>query len=206
MCVTKHKLACKTQKLCLPERSVVPACTACFFTLCIRGTTLTVTHITCLSCAFVTLANINAGGQYQGRIRSLCQFFNSTDLVLEVALLQDDDTSWTLLPQQQQQQSSSAGGASFSSAAGRLSGSSQQAASAASLSSSSGRVGDVVEEEVFEYERYLPLRGWSPDHLSSLDPRQYCRSRNGSHGTNSFPRVPLPPVSVLLCGCSQRPF
>lgn len=116
-----------------------------------------------------------AGGQYQGRIRSLCQFFNSTDLVLEVALLQDDDTSWTVLP--------------------------QSASQASSRSSSQAMVGDVVEEEVFEYERYLPLRGWSADHLSSLDPRQYSRFRNGSKSTSAFPRVPLQPVSL----CCRQP-
>jgi vacuolar protein sorting-associated protein 13A/C len=56
-------------------------------------------------------------------------------------------------------------------------------------------VGEVTEEEVFEYERYLPLRGWSPNHLSSLDPHQFSRYRNGSHSISAFPRVPLPPVS-----------
>jgi vacuolar protein sorting-associated protein 13A/C len=113
---------------------------------------------------------LRVGGQYQGRIRSLCQFYNATDLVLEVALLQDDDTSWTLLPTSASSSSSRPGGP--------------------------GNVGDVVEEEVFEYERYLPLRGWSASHLSALDPRQFSRFRNGSNGTSSFPRVPLAPVSV----------
>jgi vacuolar protein sorting-associated protein 13A/C len=114
-----------------------------------------------------------AGGQYQGRIRSLCQFFNTTDLLLEVALLQDDDTAWTLLPTTASQ--------------GPL-----QTGLKANL-------GEVMEEEVFEYERYLPLRGWSPNHLSSLDPRQFSRYRSGAHSSSNFPRVPLPAVSAV-CG------
>jgi hypothetical protein len=113
-----------------------------------------------------------AGGQYQGRIRSLCQFFNTTDLLLEVALLQDDDTAWTLLPTTASQ--------------GPL------------QSGSKANLGEVVEEEVFEYERYLPLRGWSPNHLSSLDPRQFSRYRSGAHSSSNFPRVPLPAVSAVL--------
>jgi vacuolar protein sorting-associated protein 13A/C len=125
------------------------------------------------ACAVPVLGVCLAGGQYQGRIRSLCQFYNSTDLVLEVALLQDEDTAWTMLP---------------------------TTASQSSRSSSQANVGEVTEEEVFEYERYLPLRGWSPNHLSALDPRQFSRFRNGSNGTSSFPRVPLPQVSLKTLG------
>lgn len=95
-------------------------------------------------------------------------------------MLQDEDTSWTMLPtsaSSQQQGSSRAGG--------------------------QGSVGEVVEEEVFEYERYLPLRGWSASHLSSLDPYQFSRNRNGSRSSSAFPRVPLPQVSVL--GAAAQP-
>lgn len=115
-----------------------------------------------------------AGGQYSARIRSLCQFFNSTDMTLEVALLEEDDSTWTVLPY-----SASAGGGSPGSGPKRPA------------------VGDVMEEEVFEYERYLPLRGWSPDHLKGLDPHRYCRQRDGSRGSSSFPKVQLPQVSSL---------
>lgn len=108
------------------------------------------------------------GGQYSARIRSLCQFTNNTDMVLEVALLEEDDTSWTVLPS--------------TAIAGGTTGQKRPA------------VGDVMEEEVFEYERYLPLRGWSADHLKGLDPHRYSRNRDGSRGTTSFPKVPLPPV------------
>lgn len=110
-----------------------------------------------------------AGGQYQARIRSLCQFFNSTDMLLEVALLEEDDTGWTMLP---------------------------YSATGTSPRSSPAAVGDVVEEEVFEYERYLPLRGWSPDHLKGLDPHRYCRQRSSGKGSTTFPKVQLPQVGT----------
>jgi hypothetical protein len=56
-------------------------------------------------------------------------------------------------------------------------------------------VGDVAEEEVYEYERYLPLRGWSAEHLSGLtDPRHYMWQSNGNKGSSSFPKVALPQV------------
>jgi hypothetical protein len=120
-----------------------------------------------------------AGGQYQGRLRSLCQFHNSTDLVLEVALLEDSSDSWNYLPIT----------AGFNS----------------SSSSSKATIGEEVEEEVFEYERYLPLLGWSADHLKGLDPHRYSRDRTGRRGTTTFPKVPLPQVSCCClrdCCCS----
>lgn len=91
--------------------------------------------------------------------------------MLEVALLEEDDSAWTLLPY-------TAGGGS-------------------SPGQKRPAVGDVVEEEVFEYERYLPLRGWSPDHLKGLDPHRYSRHKDGSRGSSSFPRVPLSQVRSL---------
>lgn len=117
-----------------------------------------------------------AGGKYQARLRSLCQFTNATDMALEVALLEEEDAAWTLLPH-----------AAGSAAAGSLSG------------ASGGRpaLGDVVEEEVFEYERYVPLRGWSADNLRGLDPHRYSRQRDGRRGTDTFPKVPLPQVRGL---------
>jgi vacuolar protein sorting-associated protein 13A/C len=107
----------------------------------------------------------------------LCQFFNATDMALEVALLEEDDsTSWTLLP------ATAAPGQGSGSGGGGGGGSAPAA------------VGDVAEEEVFEYERYLPMRGWSPDHLGGLDPRRYSRFRNGAASSIGFPKVPLPQV------------
>jgi hypothetical protein len=119
-----------------------------------------------LTCCLPTALATPAGGQYQGRIRSLCQFFNSTDMLLEMALLEEDDSSWTLLPH-----------------------------SGSSSGSRPAAVGDVAEEEVYEYERYLPLRGWSAEHLSGLtDPRHYMWQSNGNKGSSSFPKVALPQV------------
>jgi hypothetical protein len=92
-------------------------------------------------------------------------------MLLEVALLEEDDSSWTLLPH-----SSSGSGAASKAAA----------------------VGDVVEEEVFEYERYLPLRGWSADHLSGLtDPAHYMWQSNSNRRSSTFPKVALPQVGAL---------
>jgi hypothetical protein len=92
-------------------------------------------------------------------------------MLLEVALLEEDDSSWTLLPHS----------------------SSSSAAKAAA-------VGDVVE--VFEYERYLPLRGWSADHLSGLtDPAHYMWQSNSNRRSSTFPKVALPqvgPTTALL--------
>jgi vacuolar protein sorting-associated protein 13A/C len=152
-----HLLEAAATRGCLQIRSRLPPCPAL------------------LPCP----ANTTTGGQYHGRIRSLCQFFNATGMLLEVALLDEDDAaSWLLLP------------LSASSSAGA----SQQGPGGAAA------VGDVIEEEVFEYERYLPLRGWSPDHLKGLDPRRYSRFRNGSHSSVSFPKVQLPQVRACWCG------
>lgn len=94
-------------------------------------------------------------------------------MTLEVALLEEDDNSWTVLPHN----AASGGGSSPAAAQKRPA------------------VGEVVVEDVFEYERYLPLKGWSPDHLKGLDPHRYSRQRDGSRGSTSFPKVQLPPVS-----------
>lgn len=59
---------------------------------------------------------------------------------------------------------------------------------------------------MFEYERYVPLRGWSPNNLLAVDPSRYSRSRSGAHSTNSFPAVALPMVRSALTGSGvERP-
>lgn len=98
--------------------------------------------------------------------------------MLEVSLLEDDDSSWTMLPQAASQGIPGRAGSSLG-----------------------GAGGGEVEEEVFQYERYLPLRGWSADHLSALDPREYSRYRNGANSTSNFPKVPLSAVSHRLGLC-----
>lgn len=47
------------------------------------------------------------------------------------------------------------------------------------------------DEEVFENQRYMPLRGWSPNFLSRLE-RQRFSDRLGVRSSASFPEVPLP--------------
>jgi vacuolar protein sorting-associated protein 13A/C len=47
-----------------------------------------------------------------------------------------------------------------------------------------------VEELVFENERYLPLRGWSPSNLLATERRRYSRA---GQSYSIFPNVPLPP-------------
>ena len=51
-----------------------------------------------------------------------------------------------------------------------------------------------VEEEVFENERYIPIRGWSSRNLTPLDRRRFSRGRDQAIGdsTTEFPKVPLP--------------
>jgi hypothetical protein len=93
-------------------------------------------------------------------------------MLLEVALLEEDDSSWTLLPH-----------------------------SSSSAAAKAAAVGDAVEEEVFEYERYLPLRGWSADHLSGLtDPAHYMWQSNSNRRSSTFPKVALPQVGPLTDG------
>jgi vacuolar protein sorting-associated protein 13A/C len=51
-----------------------------------------------------------------------------------------------------------------------------------------------VEEEVFENERYIPIRGWSSRNLTPLDRRRFSYGRDQAinDSTTAFPRVPLP--------------
>jgi len=51
-----------------------------------------------------------------------------------------------------------------------------------------------VEEEVFENERYIPIRGWSSRNLTPLDRRRFSRGRDQAIGdsTTEFPKIPLP--------------
>ncbi|BBN04917.1 vacuolar protein sorting-associated protein 13A/C [Marchantia polymorpha subsp. ruderalis] len=56
-------------------------------------------------------------------------------------------------------------------------------------------VGETVEEEVFENERYQPLSGWGskwPGHLLPSDPGRYS-DRDSKGSTEEFPAVKLPP-------------
>lgn len=51
---------------------------------------------------------------------------------------------------------------------------------------------DAKEEEVFENERFLPLKGWgSRGNLLALERKRYS-TRDGSQSANDFPQFPLP--------------
>ena len=46
-----------------------------------------------------------------------------------------------------------------------------------------------VEEELFENERFMLLRGWSGSHLLPTERRRFTRS---SQSFSEFPRIPSP--------------
>eukprot|EP00887_Chlorella_sp_A99_P001951 scaffold18.g1951.t1 len=100
-----------------------------------------------------------AAGVRREVLRSLCQVSNTTALPLEVCLVDEDED---------------AGWQEVAARAGSVSG---------SLSA------DLVEEEVFENERWLALKGWSPANLLPTDPPRYQYARGGG---STFPTVHLP--------------
>lgn len=68
----------------------------------------------------------------------------------------------------------------------------------------------TAEEEVFENERYMPIRGWaSRGNLLPAERRRYS-GRDGGRSANDFPSPPLPPgwgpvcsaSCVFICGAS----
>lgn len=73
----------------------------------------------------------------------------------------------------------------------------------------------AIQEEIFENERYLPIRGWASGCLLPTERRRYS-TRNGSQSFNDFPTMHLPPGqrwnkmhTLTLCGplatgCSSR--
>ena len=50
---------------------------------------------------------------------------------------------------------------------------------------------DAIKEELFENERYLPIRGWGAS-LLPTERRRYS-TRDGSQSFNDFPTMHLPP-------------
>lgn len=63
-----------------------------------------------------------------------------------------------------------------------------------------GKQAAPVEEEVFENERYIIIRGWSPRNLLPTDRARfsYGRSQPASASTTEFPKVPLPKGAITL--------
>jgi len=70
-------------------------------------------------------------------------------------------------------------------------------------SSRDGPSGSVLEIEVYENERYLPLKGWgSNGHLLPTDRSKYSLGRRNAKSQMDFPVFPLPQGTLLLrCIC-----
>ena len=68
----------------------------------------------------------------------------------------------------------------------------------------------AIEEEIFENERYLPIRGWgSRGGLLPTERRRYS-TRDGSQSFNDFPTLHLPNGEMLqrsasTCGAPWHP-
>ena len=69
--------------------------------------------------------------------------------------------------------------------------------------------GSVMEIEVFENERYLPLKGWgSKGHLLPTDRSKYSLGRRNAKSQMDFPVYPLPQGALLIrciCICIRFP-
>lgn len=50
----------------------------------------------------------------------------------------------------------------------------------------------AIREELFENERYMPIRGWASGCLLPTERRRYS-TRDGSQSFNDFPTMHLPP-------------
>lgn len=97
-------------------------------------------------------------------VRSLCQLFNATLVPHEVCIVMRDQ-AWV-----------------------------QDLRTAADLAPSVRHDEDftlLADEEVFENQRFMPLRGWNHSFLSRLE-RQRFSDRLGVKSSASFPEVPLP--------------
>ena len=57
---------------------------------------------------------------------------------------------------------------------------------------------DAAEEEVFENERYIPIRGWGSRGALLPGERRRYSSRSGARSTSEFPSPPLPPGAAAL--------
>lgn len=65
-----------------------------------------------------------------------------------------------------------------------------------------------MEEEVFENERYMPIRGWSSRNLLPTDRSRFTHGRSqGAQSTTEFPKVHLPdgepPVAIPFKLCTR---
>ncbi|KAK9908805.1 hypothetical protein WJX75_003140 [Coccomyxa subellipsoidea] len=113
--------------------------------------------------AVVALESSFQGGVKREVLRSLCQLVNDTQLRLEVALVGDSSRS-------------------RSSSASSSRGFGRQESMRESQS-------DAKEEEIFENERFLPIKGWGN---SLPTERKRYSTRDGSQSAAEFPSLPLP--------------
>lgn len=60
-----------------------------------------------------------------------------------------------------------------------------------------------IEEEVFENERFIPIKGWgSKGNLLPTDRRRFSRTRSGADQSSmDFPNVDLPAGGPCACSC-----
>ncbi|KAK9864527.1 hypothetical protein WJX84_002714 [Apatococcus fuscideae] len=104
-------------------------------------------------------------GLKQERLRTLCQVVNSTSLTLEVSVVQTHPS----------QQPSPAAPSQNSRQSPRP--------------RNSGGVRDMAEDTVFEHERVIFLKGWSPKYLLPTERKRFSRSADGASSDMEFPDI-----------------
>ncbi|DBB13386.1 TPA: hypothetical protein ACH3X3_005119 [Trebouxia sp. C0006] len=114
-------------------------------------------------------------------LRSLCQLVNTSELALEVCVVDLAESDWQMLPRQ----------------ARSISSDQVQMQHQQSLSKRGSGV-NVTEEQLFEHERFMPLAGWSSRRLLPTERNRYSRQEDGMNSTNTFPQIRLP--DGWMCG------
>ncbi len=56
----------------------------------------------------------------------------------------------------------------------------------------SGNAEDITEETVFEHERVIFLKGWSPKYLLPTERKRFSRSSDGASSDMEFPDIQCP--------------
>lgn len=127
-------------------------------------------------------SSLGPGGVRREVLRSLFQFVNTTQLVLEVCLIKVDGAlgggpngGWTMLQ--------------------RWSGNEGSTGSSNTIPQQPKQKAAPTTEEavVFEHQRFIMLRGWSHSNLLPTDRNRYSQYLDGSDSRDSFPQVPLKP-------------
>ncbi|KAL0043259.1 hypothetical protein WJX82_006661 [Trebouxia sp. C0006] len=135
-------------------------------------------------------ANVGAGGMLKKNLpdkhkrRSaavVLPLVNTSELALEVCVVDLAESDWQMLPRQ----------------ARSISSDQVQMQHQQSLSKRGSGV-NVTEEQLFEHERFMPLAGWSSRHLLPTERNRYSRQEDGMNSTNTFPQIRLP--DGWMCG------